>query len=285
MGDPPFDVNRAHRWFAAQANNLAWDLVEAAGRSSEETDRMIQAAHAACFHWHQVGTPLNHLRAQCLLATAYAAAGLPEGAVRHAHRCLKLSGEAGNAQTEFDRATTHGCASLAFSLAGRLDEAHAEYRLALSIVFRFDDPGETATFHKLFPAPKPLPPARSTQPKLTSLAPQFLVGDLARSIAFYRTLGFAFGEPWGGFYAIGRLDGLELHLKHGRPNQSEREYRKENQHLDASIGVDGIDAFYDRCAASAVPILKPLAATAWGTKDFYIEDPDGYIICFGGRTG
>ena len=29
-------------------------------------------------------------------------------------------------------------------------------------------------------------------------------------------------------------------------------------------------------------IMKPLAATAWGTKDFYIEDPDGYIISFGG---
>ncbi|HWM94559.1 MAG TPA: hypothetical protein VN493_27645 [Thermoanaerobaculia bacterium] len=22
---------------------------------------------------------------------------------------------------------------------------------------------------------------------------------------------------------------------------------------------------------------------AWGTKDFYVEDPDGYIIAFGGR--
>jgi hypothetical protein len=22
---------------------------------------------------------------------------------------------------------------------------------------------------------------------------------------------------------------------------------------------------------------------AWGTKDFYVEDPDGYILCFGGR--
>ena len=25
-------------------------------------------------------------------------------------------------------------------------------------------------------------------------------------------LGFTFGEPWDGFYAIGELDGLELHL-------------------------------------------------------------------------
>jgi hypothetical protein len=30
-------------------------------------------------------------------------------------------------------------------------------------------------------------------------------------------------------------------------------------------------------------ILRPLAATAWGTMDFYIEDPDGYIIAFGGN--
>ena len=26
-----------------------------------------------------------------------------------------------------------------------------------------------------------------------------------------------------------------------------------------------------------------LRSPAWGTKDFYIEDPDGYIVCFGGR--
>jgi len=26
-----------------------------------------------------------------------------------------------------------------------------------------------------------------------------------------------------------------------------------------------------------------LTATAWGTLDFYLEDPDGYIVSFGGR--
>jgi uncharacterized glyoxalase superfamily protein PhnB len=30
-------------------------------------------------------------------------------------------------------------------------------------------------------------------------------------------------------------------------------------------------------------IIKPLTVTAWGTKAFYVEDPDGYIVCFGGR--
>ena len=122
-----------------------------------------------------------------------------------------------------------------------------------------------------------------TKPRVTSFAPQFLVDDLARSIAYYEKLGFIFGTPWDGFYAIGTLDGLELHLKEAPKNVEERRHRRANEHLDAAAGVDGIEAFHAQCAARGVAILKPLAATPWGTKDFYVEDPDGYVLCFGGR--
>jgi len=121
------------------------------------------------------------------------------------------------------------------------------------------------------------------KPRVTSFAPQLLVEDLDRSIAYYRKLGFTFGEPWEGFYAIGHLDGLEVHLKEGPRNPADRQWRRDNEHLDASAGVDGIEAFYEQCVANGVTIIQPLAATAWGTKDFYIEDPDGHIISFGGR--
>ena len=119
--------------------------------------------------------------------------------------------------------------------------------------------------------------------RLTSFAPQLLVDDLDRSIAYYQKIGFSFDEPWHGFYAIGHLDGLEVHLKEAPRNQGERQWRRDNEHLDAAAGVDGIEAFYEHCIANGVTIIKPLAATAWGTKDFYIEDPDGCIISFGGH--
>lgn len=121
------------------------------------------------------------------------------------------------------------------------------------------------------------------RPRVTSLAPQFLVDDLKRSIEYYKKLGFTFGETWDGFYAIGYLDGLELHLKEAPKNYDERRYRHENEHLDAAAGVDGIEAFFKQCVANGATILKPLTPTEWGTKDFYVEDPDGYIIGFGGR--
>jgi catechol 2,3-dioxygenase-like lactoylglutathione lyase family enzyme len=122
-----------------------------------------------------------------------------------------------------------------------------------------------------------------TKPRLTSFAPQFLIEDLTRSMAYYRTLGFTFAGPWDGFYAIGELDGLELHLKEAPKNEAERRHRREHEHLDAAAGVDGIEGFYARCVANGVRVVKPLTVTAWGTKDFYVEDPDGYIIAFGGR--
>jgi catechol 2,3-dioxygenase-like lactoylglutathione lyase family enzyme len=123
---------------------------------------------------------------------------------------------------------------------------------------------------------------QTTTPRITSFAPQFLVDDLARSITYYRRLGFTFGEPWQGFYAIGVRDGLELHLKEAPRNDAARLHHREHDHLDAAAGVDGIEAFYAECVANGIRILKPLTATPWGTKDFYIEDPDGYIIAFGG---
>lgn len=119
--------------------------------------------------------------------------------------------------------------------------------------------------------------------RLTSLAPQLLVEDLARSIAFYQRLGFAFGQPWGGFYAIGVRDGFELHLKEAQRSGADRQHRREQEHLDAAGGVDGVEAFYAECLASGAMISRPLAGTAWGTRDFCIEDPDGNIIAFGGR--
>jgi hypothetical protein len=114
---------------------------------------MIHAAHGACYHWQQVGAPVNHLRAQCLLATAYVRAGYSESAVRHAERCLSLSQEVGDAQPSFDRATANGCASAAYGAAGRIDEARAQYRLAKAAATTFTEADETQVFEQLYPAP------------------------------------------------------------------------------------------------------------------------------------
>lgn len=92
----------------------------------------------------------------------------------------------------------------------------------------------------------------TTKARVTSFAPQFLVDDLERSIGYYQKIGFSFDEPWDGFYAIGHLDGLEVHLKEAPKNQADRQWRRDNEPLDAAAGVDGIEAFYEQCVASCL---------------------------------
>ena len=102
-----------------------------------------------------------------------------------------------------------------------------------------------------------------TKLRVTSFAPQFLADDLEHSMAYPSVkLGFRFGELWDGCYAIGHLDGLELHLKEAPKDEAERRYRRDNEHLDASAGVDGIDAFYEQCVANAATIIRPLTFVA-----------------------
>ena len=51
---------------------------------------------------------------------------------------------------------------------------------------------------------------------------------------------------------------------------------------DKSLDASGASLFR-KCVANGVTIIKPITATEWGTKGFYVEEPDGYIIGFGGR--
>ena len=60
MNEPAFDLETAHRFFAAAMNNQAWDLLESPARSSEQDELMRTTAYAAARHWSEVGQAINH---------------------------------------------------------------------------------------------------------------------------------------------------------------------------------------------------------------------------------
>lgn len=153
MSETPFDIVAAHRHFAVELNNRAWDLVEAEHRSDDETEQMIHAAHAALYHWSQVGSLLNRQRALCLLATACAVAERSSEARRYADECVAICRQEPDGQTAFDRATAHGCAAHAAALNGDSSEARRHYDQALEHVSGFDDANEALIFSQLYPEP------------------------------------------------------------------------------------------------------------------------------------
>jgi hypothetical protein len=146
---PPFDLAQAHRWFAIECNNQAWDLVEKFSRTADETQQMIHAAHASVLHWQAAGNALNRQRGENLLATVYAAAGVPKAAVWHAERCLLLSVQNAKEETPFDRATALGCAAKAHALAGDVAQADRLRTLAKAAAEALDAE-DRGVFEKLY---------------------------------------------------------------------------------------------------------------------------------------
>ena len=86
MADQPGDeeIRKWHRRFAVECNNRAWRLSEASTRSPADDAEMVNAAHAAAFHWSKVGTELHAARAEMLLGHVHALLGHGELAMRSA---------------------------------------------------------------------------------------------------------------------------------------------------------------------------------------------------------
>lgn len=150
MPEAPFDIPRAHRWFAVEFNNLAWDLLEKESLSDEEAELLVDTAHSSVRHWREAGQAINYLRGQVLLTTVYARIGDAPAAVRHAERCLKSAREIGNELSAWDAACAPGCAALAYAASGDTAKADALRAKAIAIAQIFDDPEETQLFRKLF---------------------------------------------------------------------------------------------------------------------------------------
>ena len=121
--------------------------------------------------------------------------------------------------------------------------------------------------------------------KITGIAPQFLVDDLDRAIAYYRDkLGFSVEFTYQSFYAGVSRDGFMIHLKQAPKLAADRAHRQQNGHLDAYVAVSGIDELYRDLLDRGASMTKPLEQRPWACLDFYVEDPDGYILCFSELT-
>jgi catechol 2,3-dioxygenase-like lactoylglutathione lyase family enzyme len=121
--------------------------------------------------------------------------------------------------------------------------------------------------------------------RLTGIAPQFLVDDLNTAIAYYRDkLGFDLDFCYDSFYASVSRDGFAIHLKRAPKTVSDRAHRKQNEHLDAYISATGVAILHDELRSRGALITKSLEARPWSCIDFYVGDPDGYILCFSEPT-
>jgi hypothetical protein len=147
------DAQVWHRRFAMSCNNRAWDLSTEV-RTPAQDREMLNAAHASAWHWEQVGSELNRMRATLLLAEVHALLGMGSSALMLAETMREYFT---NRETpDWEIAFTHTIYAHAAHAAGRLAEYREAYRqatAAIGSVAKEDDRNIVAKTFSLVPNP------------------------------------------------------------------------------------------------------------------------------------
>jgi uncharacterized glyoxalase superfamily protein PhnB len=127
--------------------------------------------------------------------------------------------------------------------------------------------------------------------KLTGLTPNLIVGDVGRSLEFYRdVLGFSVqmhvpDAPPFVFAGLER-DGVTVFLndaatvKADLPGVASIEVGKSG--VGMFVAVDGVKDLWEDLRGRA-PVAMPLKDQWYGMREFAITDPDGYLLTFAER--
>jgi hypothetical protein len=90
---PGFDRSAAHKYFAANCFNQAWDLIDKSDRTPAEDEDMIRLSLASHYHWTQREDYDNTKASIAHWQTShiYALLGQADNAIRYGQLCLEVS--------------------------------------------------------------------------------------------------------------------------------------------------------------------------------------------------
>ena len=125
----------------------------------------------------------------------------------------------------------------------------------------------------------------------TSVTPNLLVRDIARSTAFYRdVLGFQIKQtvPDQAPYVFVWLERDEVPVFLNDPAAVEKDMtgaaaRPAGGTATLFFVLTSVDAYHAQVAPHA-KVIMDLKTQFYGMREFAIEDPDGYVLIFAQRT-
>lgn len=116
----------------------------------------------------------------------------------------------------------------------------------------------------------------------TKLIPSLGVSDIERSAAFYRSFfGFEVVDSYDDGKRMAwcwlRAQGAELMLQQLSADQQIRLHPAIGQSWVVYVRVDDLDALHAKLARGGFPVSE-IARTSYGTREFFVSDPDGYEL-------
>ncbi|HEY3676663.1 MAG TPA: VOC family protein [Candidatus Tumulicola sp.] len=121
--------------------------------------------------------------------------------------------------------------------------------------------------------------------RISSVIAQLRTNDLERTIRFYTEfLGFDLDFRHEDFYAGVSAGNSIVHLKLDDSDDPSIDYVKQGGHFHLYIETPDAAAVAEALEKKGIELTDKVHETAWGTKEFVVEDDQGHTIYFGQRV-
>jgi len=118
--------------------------------------------------------------------------------------------------------------------------------------------------------------------QISNVVAQLRTTDLAASIRFYTALpGFTLAFQHDDFYAGIRAGPQMFHLKLVDTQDPSIEVGARDEHLHLYFVTTDVMAAAEEVRAAGVRLEKEVHTTAWGTREFVVNDDQGHTLYFG----
>lgn len=123
---------------AVETNNQIWPVLDVENPPNAQLEKALHMAYTSRYHWSKIGTAVNAVRAEYMIARVYNAMKRGDPALFHAKRCLEIAKK--NNIGDWDIAFPYEIMARAHSVAGNKTAYKEYYELAQNAINKIKSP-------------------------------------------------------------------------------------------------------------------------------------------------
>jgi tetratricopeptide (TPR) repeat protein len=131
-----------HKQIGIETNNAIWPILDKKKATKDELDEAMHMAYTSRYHWSKVGTIVNAVRAEYMIARVYSKMKRSEPALYHAKKALKLANKAKKEDSnwqDWDMPFIYEVLARAHAVAGNKEECMKYYERAQKAISKVKD--------------------------------------------------------------------------------------------------------------------------------------------------